>query len=81
MAQGTEAGGHGGRRSTRPFVLVVVDLVAPTPLLAAGGIAEVIVSVQLGDSVGGPLSQGLNTHSSPPARPAEAEWCTRRQIR
>jgi nitronate monooxygenase len=40
VAQGTEAGGHGGRRSTLPFVPVVVDLAAPTPVLAAGGIAD-----------------------------------------
>ena len=42
VAQGTEAGGHsGGRgRSTLPFVPVVTDLAAPTPVLAAGGIAD-----------------------------------------
>jgi nitronate monooxygenase len=40
VAQGSEAGGHGGRRATLPFVPVVVDLVAPTPVLAAGGIAD-----------------------------------------
>lgn len=42
VAQGTEAGGHGGQRgwSTLPFVPVVVDLAAPTPVLAAGGIAD-----------------------------------------
>jgi nitronate monooxygenase len=42
VAQGTEAGGHGARRgrSTLPFVPVVVDLVAPVPVLAAGGIAD-----------------------------------------
>lgn len=42
VAQGTEAGGHGALRgrSTLPFVPVVVDLVAPTPVLAAGGIAD-----------------------------------------
>jgi nitronate monooxygenase len=40
IAQGSEAGGHGGRRSTLPFVPAVVDLVAPTPVLAAGGIAD-----------------------------------------
>jgi nitronate monooxygenase len=40
VAQGTEAGGHGGRRSTLPFVPVVVDLAAPTPVLAAGGVAD-----------------------------------------
>jgi len=42
VAQGTESGGHGGRRgmSTLPFVPMVVDLAAPTPVLAAGGIAD-----------------------------------------
>jgi len=42
VAQGTEGGGHGARRgrSTLPFVPAVVDLAAPTPVLAAGGIAD-----------------------------------------
>ena len=42
VAQGTEAGGHGARhgRSTLPFVPIVVDLVEPVPVLAAGGIAD-----------------------------------------
>jgi nitronate monooxygenase len=40
VAQGTEAGGHGGRRCTLPFVPAVADLAAPTPVLAAGGIAD-----------------------------------------
>jgi nitronate monooxygenase len=40
VAQGTEAGGHGGRRSTLPFVPAVADLAGPTPVLAAGGIAD-----------------------------------------
>jgi nitronate monooxygenase len=42
VAQGTEAGGHGARRgrSTLAFVPVVADLVAPVPVLAAGGIAD-----------------------------------------
>ncbi|SDU30746.1 NAD(P)H-dependent flavin oxidoreductase [Jiangella alkaliphila] len=42
VAQGTEAGGHSARRgrSTLPFVPVVVDLAAPVPVLAAGGIAD-----------------------------------------
>jgi nitronate monooxygenase len=40
VAQGTEAGGHGGRRGTLPFVPVVADLAAQTPVLAAGGIAD-----------------------------------------
>jgi nitronate monooxygenase len=34
VAQGTEAGGHGGRRSTLPFVPVVADLAAPIPFEA-----------------------------------------------
>jgi nitronate monooxygenase len=42
VAQGAEAGGHGGSpgRSTFAFVPVVADLAAPTPVLAAGGIAD-----------------------------------------
>jgi NAD(P)H-dependent flavin oxidoreductase YrpB (nitropropane dioxygenase family) len=40
IAQGTEAGGHGGRRSTLPFVPAVVDLAAPTPVLAADATAR-----------------------------------------
>ncbi len=37
VAQGAEAGGHGGGRATLPCVPAVVDLEAPTPVLAAGG--------------------------------------------
>lgn len=40
VAQGTEAGGHGGQRATLPLVPAVVDAVAPTPVVAAGGIAD-----------------------------------------
>jgi nitronate monooxygenase len=40
VAQGGEAGGHGGRRGTLPFVPAVVDLADPVPVLAAGGIAD-----------------------------------------
>lgn len=40
VAQGTEAGGHGGIRATLPLVPAVVDQVAPIPVLAAGGIAD-----------------------------------------
>jgi nitronate monooxygenase len=42
VAQGIEAGGHSARRgrSTLPFVPAVVDLAAPVPVLAAGGIAD-----------------------------------------
>lgn len=40
VAEGTEAGGHGGGRATLPLVPAVVDTVAPTPVVAAGGIAD-----------------------------------------
>lgn len=42
VAQGTESGGHSGGhgQSTLAFVPVVADLAAPTPVLAAGGIAD-----------------------------------------
>ena len=40
VAQGTEGGGHVGGISTLPLVPAVVDAVAPTPVLAAGGIAD-----------------------------------------
>jgi NAD(P)H-dependent flavin oxidoreductase YrpB (nitropropane dioxygenase family) len=40
VAQGTEAGGHTGTIATMVLVPEVVDAVAPTPVLAAGGIAS-----------------------------------------
>jgi nitronate monooxygenase len=40
VAQGAEAGGHGAKRATLPFVPAVVDAIAPTPVAAAGGIAD-----------------------------------------
>lgn len=40
VAQGSEAGGHGGSRGTLALVPAVVDAVAPTPVIAAGGIAD-----------------------------------------
>ncbi|MFE3193927.1 nitronate monooxygenase [Nocardia sp. NPDC059240] len=42
VVQGTESGGHGARqgRSTLAFVPAVIDRVGPTPVLAAGGIAD-----------------------------------------
>jgi nitronate monooxygenase len=40
VAQGSEAGGHGGGRATLPFVPAVVDVAGATPVLAAGGIAD-----------------------------------------
>ncbi len=40
VAQGTEAGGHGGRRATLPLVPAIVDLAGSIPVVAAGGIAD-----------------------------------------
>lgn len=40
VAQGGEAGGHGGVRGTMAFVPAVVDAVAPVPVIAAGGVAD-----------------------------------------
>jgi nitronate monooxygenase len=40
VAQGAEAGGHGATRATLPLVPAVVDAIAPTPVAAAGGIAD-----------------------------------------
>jgi len=40
VAQGTEAGGHGGRRSTFSLVPAVVDAVRPVPVVAAGGVSD-----------------------------------------
>jgi NAD(P)H-dependent flavin oxidoreductase YrpB (nitropropane dioxygenase family) len=40
VAQGSEGGGHVGLMGTMPLVAMVVDAVAPIPVLAAGGIAD-----------------------------------------
>lgn len=40
VAQGTEAGGHTGRIATMALVPQVIDAVKPTPVIAAGGIAD-----------------------------------------
>lgn len=40
VAQGTEAGGHTGEIATMVLVPEVVDAVAPTPVIAAGGIGS-----------------------------------------
>ena len=51
VAQGTEAGGHTGTISTMVLVPEVIDEVAPTPVLAAGGIitgAQVAAALALG---------------------------------
>lgn len=55
VAQGSEAGGHGGRRATLPFVPIVVDLAEPTPVLAAGGIADGRVAAVLALGAAGAL--------------------------
>ena len=39
VAQGTEAGGHTGRIGTLALLPQVMDAIAPTPVIAAGGIA------------------------------------------
>ena len=40
IAQGTEAGGHTGNIATFPLVPQVAETVAPTPVLAAGGVGS-----------------------------------------
>ena len=51
VAQGTEAGGHTGQISTLVLVPQIVDGVAPTPVVAAGGIAtgrQIVAALALG---------------------------------
>jgi len=40
VAQGTEGGGHTGRIATMALVPQVADAIAPTPVVAAGGVAD-----------------------------------------
>ncbi len=40
VAQGAEAGGHGGKRATLPLVPAIVDIAEGIPVIAAGGIAD-----------------------------------------
>jgi NAD(P)H-dependent flavin oxidoreductase YrpB (nitropropane dioxygenase family) len=40
VAQGTEAGGHVGWMASLPLVPMMVDAVAPLPVLCAGGVAD-----------------------------------------
>src|SRR5579872_6380377 len=40
VAQGTEGGGHVGLQASLPLVPMVVDAVAPIPVVAAGGYAD-----------------------------------------
>jgi len=69
VAQGYEAGGHTGQIATMVLVPEVVDAVAPTPVLAAGGIAngrQVAAALALG-------AQGVWTGGGrdPPCRQGE----------
>jgi nitronate monooxygenase len=51
VAQGHEAGGHTGHVATLPLVPMIVDAVDPTPVVAAGGIADgrgLVASLALG---------------------------------
>jgi NAD(P)H-dependent flavin oxidoreductase YrpB (nitropropane dioxygenase family) len=51
VAQGTEAGGHTGEVATMVLVPEVVDAIAPTPVLAAGGIGtgrQAVAAIALG---------------------------------
>jgi nitronate monooxygenase len=51
VAQGHEAGGHTGRIGTMALVPQVVDAVAPTPVVAAGGVGDgrgIIAALALG---------------------------------
>src|SRR5207245_1558416 len=40
IAQGTEGGGHVGWMASMPLIPMVVDAIAPVPVLAAGGFAD-----------------------------------------
>ena len=40
IAQGTEGGGHVGFMASMPLIPMIVDAVAPVPVLAAGGFAD-----------------------------------------
>jgi nitronate monooxygenase len=83
VAQGTEAGGHGARRgrSTLPFVPVVVDLAAPTPVLAAGGIADgrgVAAALALGAAgalIGTRFQATAEAQADPAIKKAIVEGC------
>jgi len=51
VAQGTEAGGHTGTVASLPLIPQVVDAVGPTPVIAAGGIADgrgIVAALALG---------------------------------
>jgi NAD(P)H-dependent flavin oxidoreductase YrpB (nitropropane dioxygenase family) len=51
VAQGTEGGGHVGWMASMPLIPMVVDAVAPRPVLAAGGFADgrgLVAAIALG---------------------------------
>jgi len=83
VAQGTESGGHGARRgrSTLPFVPIVVDLAASTPVLAAGGIADgrgVAAALALGAAgalIGTRFQASLEALVDPSIKKAILEGC------
>ncbi|HEV2376813.1 MAG TPA: nitronate monooxygenase [Streptosporangiaceae bacterium] len=83
VAQGTEAGGHGGRRgwTTMTFVPVVADLAAPVPVLAAGGIADgrgVAAALALGAAgalLGTRFHATAESLADPAAKKAIVEGC------
>jgi NAD(P)H-dependent flavin oxidoreductase YrpB (nitropropane dioxygenase family) len=53
VAQGTEAGGHTGRIGTMALIPQVIDAIAPTPVVAAGGIGD-------GSGIAGALAMGCD---------------------
>ena len=78
-AQGTEAGGHTGRVSTLPLVPAVVDAVAPTPVIAAGGIADgrgIAAALMLG-AEGVWIGTATSTSRSCPALTSSSSRCGR----
>ena len=74
VAQGTEAGGHTGTVATMVLVPEVVRAVAPTPVLAAGGIvtgAQMAAAIALG-AAGRVVRLGLADHPGGRDRPGGA---------
>ena len=86
VAQGTEAGGHTGRRATLPLLQEVLTL-TDRPVVAAGGIASgrgmaaALVAGAAGVWIGTPLLCAAPRGSTPPppgrgcARPAARTPC------
>lgn len=81
VAQGTEAGGHGGRLATLSLVPAVVDLVRPIPVVAAGGIADgrgVAAALMLGAQGALIGTRFYATHESLGHREAKRRICDAR---